>query len=81
VGHGLEPAAAADVEDLPLPAQHGRDDAGFAGEPAGLGRGDAAAVVEDAAPPGPRAFWSWSRVMVTTTVAETPPVWGRRSVG
>ena len=45
---GVQAAFAADVEDLALPAEDDRDDAGGAGEAAGLGGGDAAAGVEGA---------------------------------
>ena len=43
---GVEPGGAALVEDLGLPAENEGDDAGFAGEPAGLGGGDRVAGVE-----------------------------------
>ena len=51
-GLGVQAAFAADVEDLGLPAEHDRDDPGGAGEPSGLGGGDAAAGVQGAHPGG-----------------------------
>ena len=49
---GVEAAFAADVEDLASAAEDHRDDACAAGQPAGFGRGDAAAGVEGAHPGG-----------------------------
>ena len=43
LGLGVEAAGAAEVEDLGLPAEHGGDDPGPAGQAAGLGGGDDAA--------------------------------------
>ena len=49
-GFGVQAAFAAGVEDLALAAEDDRDDAGGAGQSAGLGCGDAAAGVEGADP-------------------------------
>ncbi len=81
--HGLvvEPAFAADVEDLALAAEDHRDDARGAGETSCFDRGDAAAGVQGADPGVVEVGGELSRVMVTTTVAEQPPVLGSFSAG
>jgi hypothetical protein len=70
---------AAEVEDLGLPAEDHRDDPGLAGQLAGVG-GVIGSPVSSSA-----GVWlvpmRFSRVMVTTTVASTPPAWGSRSRG
>ena len=47
LGSGVEPAGAAEVEDLGLAAEDGGDDPGLAGEPSGWPGADAVAGVED----------------------------------
>ena len=75
----VEAFAAAEVEGLGLPAEDHRDDPGFAGELRAW-----AAVIRS---PVSRRAGAWlvpsrfSIVIVTTTVASTPPAWGSRSVG
>ena len=46
LGCGVQPAGAAEVEDLGLPAEDGGQDLGLAGEAAGLGGGDGVAGLE-----------------------------------
>ena len=81
--HGLvvQAASAADVEGLALSAEDDRDDPGGAREAAGFGCGDASVGVQGADPGVVEVGQELFRVMVTTTVAEQPPVFGNFSAG
>ena len=65
-----EPLLAAEVERERRPAEDRGNEAGVAGETAGLGGGDEVAGVEAGRPSWPRRV---SRSRVTTTVAATLP--------
>ena len=78
LGVGVETAFAADVEDLGSTTQHDRDDPGLTGQLAGQTGADQSAGVEAGCLRPPIRV---SRVIVTTTVAHTPPASGIRSVG
>ena len=79
LGSGVEAPGAAEVEDLGLPAEDGGDDPGLARQSPSLAGTDRSRRCRG------RAAWRpprrASRVMVTTTVALTPPAFGRSLVG
>ena len=78
LGFGVEPGPPTEVEDLGLGAEDGGDDPGPAGEPPGEAGAVRCPVSSWAAFNPPIRV---STVMVTTTVAATPPACGSRSVG
>jgi hypothetical protein len=73
--------SAADVEDLGLASEHDRVISASQASLRARAAVTGSPVSSIATPEASRRPSSWSRVMVTTTVASTPPAWGSRSTG